>query len=410
LPRNQSIQHMTPTARKAEAILDDPQLDAQLRRIAAKVFDGHRISEAEGLYLFEHGPLAYLGALANFLREKRHGHRTYFNRNFHIEPTNVCLYTCTFCSYSRLIKKREEGWEYSMDEILDIVRKYDGQPVTEVHIVGGVLPQYDVKFYAELFRRIKAHRPELHIKALTPVEYHYIFKKEKISYEEGMKRMQEAGLDSMPGGGAEIFHPEIRDQIAGGKCSGEQWLRIHEIWHELGGRSNATMLYGHIEEFRHRIHHLEELRRLQDKTGGFQTFIPLKFRNQDNQMSHLPESTVIEDLRNYAISRIYLDNFDHLKAYWPMIGRNVAQLALSFGVDDIDGTIDDTTKIYSMAGSEEQNPAMNTQELVELIRRVGRQPIERDTLYKLVADYTDHVFEDSNDFKGYVALPVVSKG
>jgi aminodeoxyfutalosine synthase len=401
---------MMPTARKAEAILDDPQLDAQLRHIAAKVFDGQRISEAEGLYLFEHGPLAYLGALANYLREKRHGHRTYFNRNFHIEPTNVCLYTCTFCSYSRLIKKREEGWEYSMDEILDIVRKYDGQPVTEVHIVGGVLPQYDVKFYAELFRRIKAHRPELHIKALTPVEYHYIFKKEKISYEEGMKLMQEAGLDSMPGGGAEIFHPEIRDQIAGGKCSGEQWLRIHEIWHELGGRSNATMLYGHIEEFRHRIHHLEELRKLQDKTGGFQTFIPLKFRNQDNQMSHLPESTVIEDLRNYAISRIYLDNFDHLKAYWPMIGRNVAQLALSFGVDDIDGTIDDTTKIYSMAGSEEQNPAMNTQELVELIRRVGRHPIERDTLYNLIADYTDHVFEDSNDFKGYVALPVVSKG
>jgi aminodeoxyfutalosine synthase len=260
---------------------------------------------------------------------------------------------------------------------MDIVRKYDGEPVTEVHIVGGVLPQYDVKFYAELFRRIKAHRPELHIKALTPVEYHYIFKKDKISYEEGMKLMQEAGLDSMPGGGAEIFHPEIRDQIAGGKCSGEQWLRIHEIWHELGGRSNATMLYGHIEAYRHRIHHLEALRQLQDKTGGFQTFIPLKFRNKDNQLSHLPESTVIEDLRNYAISRIYLDNFDHIKAYWPMIGRNNAQLSMSFGVDDIDGTIDDTTKIYSMAGSEEQNPAMNTQDLVELIRRVGRQPIER---------------------------------
>ena len=400
---------MMQIARKAEAILGDPQLDAQLRLIAEKVFAGQRISEEEGLYLFERGELAYLGALANYLRDKRHGNRTYFNRNFHIEPTNVCLYTCTFCSYSRLIKKREEGWEYNLEDIMDIVRKYDGEPVTEVHIVGGVLPQYDVKFYAELFRRIKAHRPELHIKALTPVEYHYIFKKDKISYEEGMKLMQEAGLDSMPGGGAEIFHPEIRDQIAGGKCSGEQWLRIHEIWHELGGRSNATMLYGHIEAYRHRIHHLEALRQLQDKTGGFQTFIPLKFRNKDNQLSHLPESTVIEDLRNYAISRIYLDNFDHIKAYWPMIGRNNAQLSMSFGVDDIDGTIDDTTKIYSMAGSEEQNPAMNTQDLVELIRRVGRQPIERDTLYNVITDYTDHAFDDSNDFKGYVALPVINK-
>ena len=292
---------------------------------------------------------------------------------------------------------------------MDIVRKYDGEPVTEVHIVGGVLPQYDVEFYSELFRQIKAHRPELHIKALTPVEYHYIFKKAKVSYEEGMQLMKEAGLDSMPGGGAEIFHPEIRDQIAGGKCSGEQWLRIHEIWHELGRRSNATMLYGHIEEYRHRIHHLEELRKLQDKTGGFQTFIPLKFRNKGNQMSHVPESTVIEDLRNYAISRIYLDNFDHIKAYWPMIGREVAQLSLAFGVDDIDGTIDDTTKIYSMAGSEEQSPALSTRELVNLIRRVGRQPIERDTLYNVIQNYTDHVFEEDTAFKGYVSLPVTNK-
>lgn len=392
-----------------EVILDDKTLDSQLRAIAEKVVQGVRITEEEGLHLFEQGDLSYVGALANYIREKRHGDHTYFNRNFHIEPTNVCLYTCSFCSYSRLIKKREEGWEYSMNEIMDIVRKYDGEPVTEVHIVGGVLPQYDVEFYSELFRQIKAHRPELHVKALTPVEYHYIFKKAKVSYEEGMRLMKEAGLDSMPGGGAEIFHPEIRDQIAGGKCSGEQWLRIHEIWHELGGRSNATMLYGHIEEYRHRIHHLEELRKLQDKTSGFQTFIPLKFRNKGNQMSHVPESTVIEDLRNYAISRIYLDNFDHVKAYWPMIGREVAQLLLAFGVNDIDGTIDDTTKIYSMAGSEEQNPALSTRELVNLIRRVGRQPIERDTLYNLIEDYTDHVFEEDTEFKGYVSLPVTNK-
>jgi aminodeoxyfutalosine synthase len=398
---------MIDTARKIETVIADPQLSDDLRRIAKKVFDGERISEEDGLHLFEEGPLGYLGALANFIREKKHGHRTYFNRNFHVEPTNVCLYTCSFCSYSRLIKKREEGWEYSMDEIMDIIKSYDGKPVTEVHIVGGVLPQYDLAFYSELFRKIKAHRPDLHVKALTPVEYHYIFKKGKVSYEEGMRLMKEAGLDSMPGGGAEIFHPEIRDQIAGGKCTGEQWLRIHEIWHELGGRSNATMLYGHIEEFRHRVHHLEELRKLQDKTGGFQTFIPLKFRNKDNQMSHIPEVSVIEDLRNYAISRIYLDNFDHIKAYWPMIGRGTAQLSLAFGVNDIDGTIDDTTKIYSMAGSEEQNPALSTRDLVNLIRRVNRRPIERDTLYKVITDYTDHVFEEDKQFRGYLSLPVV---
>ncbi len=391
-----------------QTILDDPALQPELKSIAHKVLENKRISESEGLLLYENGELGYLGALANHIRERKHGNHTYFNRNFHMEPTNVCLYTCTFCSYSRLIKKREEGWEYTMEEMMDIVKKYDDQPVTEIHIVGGVLPQYDLKFYADLFRNIKDHRPDLHVKALTPVEYHYIFKKAKVTYAEGMKRMQEAGLDSMPGGGAEIFHPEIRDQIAGGKCSGEQWLEIHEEWHKLGGRSNATMLYGHIEEFKHRIHHMEQLRQLQDKTGGFQTFIPLKFRNQNNQMSHVPESTVVEDLRNYAISRIYLDNFDHIKAYWPMISRNTAQIALAFGVDDIDGTIDDTTKIYTMAGSEEQTPAMSTMELVKLIRDVGRKPIERDTLYNVVKDYTDHVFEEEIVYRGYTSLPVVN--
>ncbi|MEN0006491.1 MAG: aminofutalosine synthase MqnE [Bacteroidota bacterium] len=393
--------------RKIETILHDRSLDSQLQAIAQKVFEGKRTTEEEGLYLFDHAELAYLGTLANFMREQRHGDKTYFNRNFHMEPTNVCLYTCTFCSYSRLIKKRSEGWEYTMEDMMEIVKKYDDEPVTEVHIVGGVLPQYDVPFYAELFRQIKAHRPDLHIKALTPVEYHYIFKKAKISYEEGMKLMKEAGLDSMPGGGAEIFHDDIRKQIAGGKCSGEQWLRIHEIWHELGHRSNATMLYGHIEESKHRVHHLECLRQLQDKTGGFQTFIPLKFRNKGNQMSHIPEATVIEDLRNYAISRIYLDNFRHIKAYWPMIGRSTAQLSLAFGVNDIDGTIDDTTKIYSMAGAEEQNPALSTKDLVNLVRRVGREPIERDTLYNVVHDYTNHEFEDDKHYRGYLSLPVV---
>ncbi len=376
--------------------------------VANKLEQGVRITDEDALYLFEKASLAELGIMANSIRVNRHGDKTYFNRNFHMEPTNVCLYTCTFCSYSRLIKKREEGWEYSLEEMVDMVKAYDDQPVTEVHIVGGVLPQYDVEFYSNLFSAIKAHRPELHIKALTPVEYHYIFKKAKISYQEGMEKMKASGLDSMPGGGAEIFHPEIRDEIAGGKCTGDQWLDIHRIWHQLGGRSNATMLYGHIEEYKHRIHHMSELRKLQDETGGFQTFIPLKFRNKGNQMSHIEESTVIEDLKNYAVSRIYLDNFDHIKAYWPMIGRDTAQLSLAFGVDDIDGTIDDTTKIYTMAGSEEQTPALSTEQLVQLIKRVGRHPIERDTLYNVVTDYKDVVFESDNEFKGYLQLPVVN--
>ena len=382
--------------------------DIHLADIAKKVFDKKRITPEEGLYLFEHASLGFLGTLANFIREEKNGKNTYFNRNFHIEPTNVCIYTCTFCSYSRLIKERKDGWEYTLDEMMDIVRKYDQEPVTEVHIVGGVLPKYDVSFYAELFKTIKKHRPELHIKALTPVEYHYIFKKEKISYEEGMALMLEAGLDSMPGGGAEIFHPEIRDQIAGGKCSGEEWLRIHEVWHDLGKKSNATMLYGHIESYFHRIDHLEKLRNLQDKTGGFQTFIPLKFRNKDNQLSHLKEVSALDDLRNYAVSRIYLDNFDHIKAYWPMIGRNMAQLSLSFGVDDIDGTIDDTTKIYSMAGSEEQTPSLSTRDLVNLIKAVGKHPLERDTLYNVLHDYTNETFVEDEVIKGYVSLPVVN--
>jgi aminodeoxyfutalosine synthase len=391
-------------------IFEQANLSDDHRRIAQKVEDGQRITFDEGVFLYEHGDLAFVGALANLVRERKNGNATYFNRNFHIEPTNLCVYDCKFCSYSRLIKQKSDSdaWTYSMDDMFNIVKQYDGKPVTEVHIVGGVLPQYDVPFYVELFQKIKAHRPELHIKALTPVEYHYIFKKAKISYTEGMKMMLEAGCDSLPGGGAEIFHPEIREQIAADKCTGDQWLEIHEVWHNLGRKSNATMLYGHIEKWHHRVDHMERLRQLQDKTGGFQTFIPLKFRNQDNQMSHIAESTAVEDLRNYAISRIYLDNFDHVKAYWPMIGRNIAQMSMAFGVDDIDGTIDDTTKIYSMAGSEEQNPSLTTQQLVDMIRKVGRQPIERDTLYNIVQDFTNVEFAEDKEFRGYFELPVLN--
>lgn len=390
-------------------VIDDPNLDKDLKAIALKILNNQRITFKEGVILYEKGELGYLGVLANHIREKKNGNFAYFNRNFHIEPTNLCVYDCKFCSYSRLIKERSEGWEATMDEMLETVKKYDDEPVTEVHIVGGVLPQYNMQFYMELFTAIKKHRPGLHVKALTPVEYHYIFKKAKIDYATGMRMMKEAGLESMPGGGAEIFAPEVRDIIAKDKCNAEQWLAIHEEWHKLGMHSNATMLYGHIEQYHHRIDHMDRLRQLQDKTRGFQTFIPLKFRNKDNQMSDVPEASVIEDLRNYAIARIYLDNFQHIKAYWAMISRDTAQLALGFGVDDIDGTLDDTTKIYTMAGAEEQKPTMSTWQLVDLIKQVGRHPIERDTLYNVVTDYNDYIFEKDDAKKtSYYSLPVIN--
>ena len=373
-------------------LTENQSITPEERTIAEKVLQGIRISEADALHLFEHSELSFTGMLATHVRKSRHGRKTYFNRNFHIEPTNVCIYDCKFCSYSRKIKKRGEGWEYTMDEMMEIVRKYDGQPVTEVHIVGGVLPQYDLDFYAELFRSIKIHRPELHIKALTPVEYYYIFKKSGVDFRKGLEILIEAGLNSIPGGGAEIFDEQVRKDIAADKCGSEDWLALHRTAHDLGLRTNATILYGHIESYAHRVDHMRRLRELQDETGGFQTFIPLKFRNQNNEMSYLPEVSVIEDLRNYAISRIYLDNFDHIKAYWPMIGRNTTQISLSFGVDDIDGTIDDTTKIYSMAGSEEQSPAMNTLELIDLVDRAGYEAVERDTLYNIIHDYSVESF------------------
>jgi aminodeoxyfutalosine synthase len=362
-------------------------LSPDLTNIQEKIYSGKRITDEEGLLLFEKGSLSFLGALANHIREKKHGDKTYFNRNFHIEPTNVCVFSCNFCSYSRLYAHRDEGWELSADQMLHIVKKYDEQPVTEVHIVGGVHPKMNLEFFADVLRKIKAHRPTLHIKGFTAVELDYMFRKAKMTNDEGMAYLKSAGLDSLPGGGAEIFDATIREKICADKVDADGWLAIHEAAHKLGMHSNATMLYGHIENYSHRIDHMSRLRRLQDKTGGFNTFIPLKFRNKDNDMSNVAESSIIEDMKMYAVARIYMDNFSHLKAYWPMLGRQNAQLSLAFGVNDIDGTIDDTTKIYSMAGSEEQNPSMTTEELVTLIKQVKRKPIERDTLYNVVKDY-----------------------
>jgi aminodeoxyfutalosine synthase len=369
------------------SLTDFPGLEPDFKTIASKIENRQRISQEEGLMLFEKGSLAMLGTMANFIRERAHGHNTYFNRNFHIEPTNVCVFSCKFCSYSKLYSKREEGWELSIDQMLDKVKAYDGQPITEVHIVGGVHPKMDIYFFEELIKKIRAHRPGLHIKGFTAVELDYMFRKAKLSRADGMKLLHEAGLDSLPGGGAEIFDPVVREQICADKVDAEGWLDIHAIAHRLGMHTNATMLYGHVESYEHRIDHMERLRNLQDETKGFNTFIPLKFRNFDNEMSHIPEVSSIEDMKLYAIARIYMDNFPHIKAYWPMLGREQAQLTLSFGVNDLDGTIDDSTKIYSMAGSEEQNPTLTTDELVGLIKQVGRNPVERDTLYNVINTY-----------------------
>ena len=366
---------------------DFPGLDPAFYTIASKIDNLERISPEEGLMLFEKGTLAMLGTMANHIRERMHGHKTYFNRNFHIEPTNVCVFSCKFCSYSKLYSKREEGWELSIDEMLDKVKSYDGQPITEVHIVGGVHPKMDIYYFEELIKKIRAYRPDLHIKGFTAVELDYMFRKAKLSRVDGMRLLHEAGLDSLPGGGAEIFDASVREQICADKVDADGWLDIHAIAHRLGMHTNATMLYGHVEAYKHRIDHMERLRNQQDETKGFNTFIPLKFRNFDNEMSHIPEVSAIEDMKLYAIARIYMDNFPHIKAYWPMLGRVQAQLTLSFGVNDLDGTIDDSTKIYSMAGSEEQHPSLSTEELVGLIKQVGRKPVERDTLYNVINEF-----------------------
>jgi aminodeoxyfutalosine synthase len=399
---------MNRESRALESAINSQEITGLNLNIANKVLNNHRVTIDEAIHLYEHADLAFVGLLANHIREEKHGDFTYFNRNFHIEPTNICVFTCKFCSYSRLLKHADEGWVLSKEQMLDMIRAYKDKPVTEVHVVGGVHPKLTLEFFCDLFKSIKELRPDLHIKAFTAVEYEYMFRKAKVSIEEGLKIMMEAGLDSIPGGGAEIFDETLRNEICGDKATTAQWLEIHETAHKLGLKSNCTILYGHLETYAQRVDHLNRLRELQDRTGGFNTFIPLKFRNQDNEMSDVPETSVIEDLKNYAISRIFLDNIPHLKAYWPMIGRSTAQLSLSFGVDDIDGTIDDTTKIYSMAGSEEQVPQLTTQQLVELISNIGRHPIERDTLYGVVKDYKDYDFTKDENPNGFIELPIIN--
>ena len=362
--------------------------EQDIGQIAGKIFQNKRISSDDGLRLYEKADLGLLAVLANHRKEQHAGRKVFFNKNIHIEPTNICVYNCKFCSYRR--KRGEAGsWELSRNEILDIVKKYRNTDITEIHIVGGTHPNWDTLYWSEILKEIKKILPHIYIKAFTAVELEYMFKNSGLSVNEGIKLLKNNGLDAIPGGGAEIFNQDIRKKICHEKTSASNWLKIHETAHNEGITSNATMLYGHIETYEHRLEHMELLRSLQDKTKGFSAFIPLKYRSRNNEMEQIGEVSVTEDLKNYAISRIYMDNFIHIKSYWPMLGKKNARISLSFGVDDMDGTIEDTTKIYSMAGAEDQSPSMNETEIVELIKNEGFVPVERDTIYNEINIYNE---------------------
>lgn len=367
------------------SIVQSLTLPKSLKNIAEKVFRAERITATEALELYNSSDLAFLGVLAGFTKKRLSGDYVFFNRNFHIEPTNICVNHCKFCSYRRH-EGQKGAWECSIEDIVSDVNKFTGKGATEVHIVGGVHPNRDVNFYIDMMKSIKKTAPELHIKAFTAVEIDQMCKMAGISIEEGLQKLKAAGLESMPGGGAEIFDEEIRAEICPDKTGSAEWLRIHSVAHKMGIPTNATILYGLLENYEHRIDHLNRLRTLQDETNGFNAFIPLKFRHENNLYSKIKETTLIEDLKNYAVSRIFLDNIPHLKAYWPMIGKQAAQLSLTFGVDDLDGTIDDSTKIYSMAGGEE-NPNASRSELIQLIKELNLVPAERDTIYNILETF-----------------------
>ena len=353
--------------------------------IFRKVIEGERLTADEGLALYQSRDLGWLGALACHVKQKKSGNDVFYIKNFHIEPSNICIHHCRFCSYS-CRPGDSHSWEMSIDEVVNVAKTYAQSDVTELHIVGGVHPSRDVHFYAEMLQAVRAVLPKIHIKAFSAVELDDMFTKAHVTDDDGFEILKRAGLQSIPGGGAEIFDETLRQKICPEKTDSQRWLAIHRAAHHAGILSNATMLYGHMEQYAHRIDHLMRLRDLQDETCGFNAFIPLKFRMANNSMSHLGETTAIEDMKNYAVSRIFLDNIPHIKAYWPMIGKDMAQMALAFGADDIDGTIDDTTKIYSMAGATDQKPAMTSDEMKQMIRDAGYQPVERDRLFKQEPD------------------------
>lgn len=361
-------------------------LTPDVERIASALMEpgaDYRLTDADALILMREAPVALLGMLAVARKRQVSGDNVYYNRNIHIEPTNICVFKCRFCSYRRGAGE-PDAWYQDLDAVERLAADRQGEPITEVHIVGGVHPNHDLEYYCEMIRRVKRALPDVAVKAYTAVELHYIIEKAGLSLEKGLKKLKEAGMEAIPGGGAEIFDPVIRGQICPEKPSAEEWLATHEAAHRLGLATNCTILYGHIESYGHRIDHLRRLRELQDRTHGFDAFIPLKYRNMHNSMSAIGEVSLPEDMKMMAVSRLYLDNIPHIKAYWPMLGIGATELALSFGADDIDGTIDDTTKIYSMAGAEDQKPRLSTERMEQLVRAAGFVPVERDTFYRPV--------------------------
>lgn len=357
---------------------------AGLADLAEKVVARERLSFEDGVRLYQSPDLAAIGALANHVRERLHGDLTFFNRNVHINATNVCEASCIFCSFSRLKTGDPEAYTMTLEQAVSRVRALRGTLVTEVHIVNGLNPDLPFDYYTDLLRAIKEERPDLHIKGFTAVEIHYYAQKYGMTYEAVLDRFVAAGLDSLPGGGAEVFHPRARKKLCDDKVDADGWLEVHRIAHQKGLRSNCTMLFGSIETLEERVDHVVRLRELQDKTGGFQTFIPLKFHNENNRLQKLVEPTGADCLRTLAVSRLLLDNIPHVKAYWPMLGIDLAQTSLLFGVDDLDGTVREE-RIYHMAGAETPQE-LTRDELVALIRRAGRIPVERDTLYHVVAE------------------------
>jgi len=354
---------------------------ARMQTIEEKVRAGERLSFEDGLALEGSNDLFALGTLANLVRERYNGNFAYYNVNTHINPTNVCVYKCDFCAFRADLN---DPRAYVMDEgqIKERARQAHGRGATELHIVGGLHHKLPFQYYVDVVRWVKEAAPEIHVKAYTGVEIEWFKKIERISTREVLERLIEAGLGSLPGGGAEIFHPEVRDEICGAKATTEQWFDAHRTAHQLGLHSNATMLYGHIDKPKHRIDHLIRLRELQDETGGFQTFIPLAFHPDNSRMDELPKPSGVMDLKTMAVSRLMLDNFPHIKAYWVMLGIKTAQVALSFGADDLDGTVVHET-IYHEAGAETPQE-ISVAEIRRLITEAGRVPVERDTLYNRV--------------------------
>lgn len=347
-----------------------------IQEVAKKITQNKRITTEEALLLYHQAPIGLLGILAHHCRTFKNQKNTFYIKNIHIEPTNECVFDCLFCSYKS--KSKHDAWEISTAEIISTLSKYNLNEISEVHIVGGAHPKHDVYYYCSMLAEIKKHFPAIHIKAFSAIELIHIFNISHLSYKEGLLLLKDAGLNSIPGGGAEIFDKTIREQICPGKANAEEWLKLHHEAHRQNIPTNATMLYGHIENIEHRLDHLTQLRNLQDQTHGFKAFIPLKYKNKNNKLDHIQETSIIDDLKTFAISRIYLDNFAHIKAYWPMLGKQTTQLLLSFGVDDIDGTINDSTQIYTRAGSEEQQPTMSAEEMTSIIQKSGLTAIERN--------------------------------